>query len=108
MVDCYVLRLELQNIAAISLETHVVCHPFKKKLVTASGPNPDCMYLHDLGRDIDSFTKEDMAQGKHLLSNMTNVTPDGDLINPGLKHQDTFDHDTPGQKLKVCSTSFIF
>jgi len=68
-------------------------------------PNPDCMYLHDLGRDIDSFTKEDMAQGKHLLSNMTNVTPDGDLINPGLKHsQDTFDHDTPGQKLKAWNT----
>jgi len=38
------------------------------------------MYLHEVGRDIDSFTKEDMAQGKHLLANMTNVTPDGELI----------------------------
>uniref|UniRef100_A0A6B2KYD3 RING-type domain-containing protein n=1 Tax=Arcella intermedia TaxID=1963864 RepID=A0A6B2KYD3_9EUKA len=34
-------------------------------------PNPDCMYLHELGNDVDSFTKEDMAQGKHLLSNIT-------------------------------------
>jgi len=32
-------------------------------------PNPDCMYLHDAGATADSFTKEDMAQGKHLLSN---------------------------------------
>lgn len=27
------------------------------------------MYLHDVGATVDSFTKEDMAQGKHLLSN---------------------------------------
>eukprot|EP01125_Pyxidicula_operculata_P018386 TRINITY_DN652_c0_g1_i6.p2 TRINITY_DN652_c0_g1~~TRINITY_DN652_c0_g1_i6.p2 ORF type:complete len:802 (-),score=259.50 TRINITY_DN652_c0_g1_i6:3066-5471(-) len=33
-------------------------------------PNPDCMYLHELGNDSDSYTKEDMAQGKHLLSNL--------------------------------------
>lgn len=34
-------------------------------------PNPECMYLHELGADVDSFTKEDMAQGKHLMSNVT-------------------------------------
>lgn len=37
--------------------------------LTILGPNPDCMYLHDTGATVDSFTKEDMAQGKHLLSN---------------------------------------
>lgn len=26
-------------------------------------PNPDCMYLHELGEEVDSYTKEDMAQG---------------------------------------------
>jgi len=26
------------------------------------------MYLHELGEEVDSFTKEDMAQGKHLLN----------------------------------------
>jgi hypothetical protein len=25
--------------------------------------NTDCMYLHDLGEEEDSFTKEDIAQG---------------------------------------------
>jgi hypothetical protein len=25
--------------------------------------NPECMYLHELGGDRDSFTKEDMALG---------------------------------------------
>jgi hypothetical protein len=28
--------------------------------------NPDCMYLHELGDEKDSFTKEDMQAGKHL------------------------------------------
>jgi len=67
-------------------------------------PNPDCMYLHDLGRDIDSFTKEDMTQGKHLLVNMTNVTPDGDLIVPALKHEDASGPETPPVKHKAWNT----
>jgi hypothetical protein len=35
--------------------------------------NPECLYLHDLGNDDDSFTKEEMvakeeaAHGKHAL-----------------------------------------
>ena len=28
-------------------------------------PKPDCMYLHDLGDQEASFTKEEMHQGKH-------------------------------------------
>lgn len=35
--------------------------------LTLSGPNSECMYLHQMGIEADSFTKEDMAQGKHLL-----------------------------------------
>lgn len=30
-----------------------------------SCPKPDCMYLHDLGDQEASFTKEEMHQGKH-------------------------------------------
>jgi CCR4-NOT transcription complex subunit 4 len=43
-------------------------------------PNPDCMYLHELGNEVDSFTKEDMAQGKHLLSNIT-LNPEEPSLN---------------------------
>lgn len=28
-------------------------------------PKPECMYLHDLGDQEASFTKEEMHQGKH-------------------------------------------
>ncbi|ELT87458.1 hypothetical protein CAPTEDRAFT_223184 [Capitella teleta] len=28
-------------------------------------PKPDCMYLHELGEEAASFTKEEMQQGKH-------------------------------------------
>jgi len=27
--------------------------------------NPDCMYLHEVGKESDSFTKEEIANGKH-------------------------------------------
>jgi len=37
-------------------------------------PNPDCMYLHELGTEDDSFTKEDMSQGKHLLTSARRVS----------------------------------
>ena len=30
-------------------------------------PNTDCMFLHELGDDTDSFTKEDMQAGYCLL-----------------------------------------
>ena len=33
--------------------------------------NPDCMYLHELGGDRDSFTKEDMALGYVALYSLT-------------------------------------
>jgi hypothetical protein len=39
------------------------------------------MYLHDVGATVDSFTKEDMAQGKHLLSNKSGL-PSG--LPPGV------------------------
>jgi hypothetical protein len=31
--------------------------------------NPECMYLHELGDDRDSFTKEDMQVSKHIIRN---------------------------------------
>lgn len=37
-------------------------------VVRVTCPNPECMYLHELGPLQDSFTKEDMAMGKHLAS----------------------------------------
>jgi len=33
--------------------------------------NPECMYLHELGSDEDSFTKEDIAMGKHHFHDQT-------------------------------------
>eukprot|EP01130_Rhizamoeba_saxonica_P000744 TRINITY_DN1066_c0_g1_i1.p1 TRINITY_DN1066_c0_g1~~TRINITY_DN1066_c0_g1_i1.p1 ORF type:complete len:472 (-),score=97.12 TRINITY_DN1066_c0_g1_i1:35-1450(-) len=29
-------------------------------------PNSECMYLHEMGSHVDSYTKEDITQGKHL------------------------------------------
>jgi hypothetical protein len=43
--------------------------PLKKLFLLSLGiqcPKADCMYLHDLGEDNASFTKEQMSQGKHL------------------------------------------
>jgi hypothetical protein len=42
------------------------------------------MYLHELGNEVDSFTKEDMAQGKHLLSNIT-LNPEEPSLNQSTK-----------------------
>eukprot|EP01103_Thecamoeba_quadrilineata_P001907 TRINITY_DN1176_c0_g2_i1.p1 TRINITY_DN1176_c0_g2~~TRINITY_DN1176_c0_g2_i1.p1 ORF type:complete len:1379 (-),score=276.34 TRINITY_DN1176_c0_g2_i1:26-4132(-) len=39
--------------------------------------NPDCMYLHELGGDRDSFTKEDMANGKQHFHEQTHPTTFG-------------------------------
>lgn len=47
--------------------------------------NPDCMYLHELGDDKDSFTKEDMQAGKHLAR----VPP------PQTHHQTSRSHGLP-------------
>ena len=44
--------------------------------------NPECMYLHSIGDDADSFTKEDMQSGKSNFyeqihaANMAAKTPD--------------------------------
>jgi hypothetical protein len=37
-------------------------------------PNTDCVYLHYIGGENDSFTKEDMSQGKHLLTSARRVS----------------------------------
>lgn len=46
-----------------SLGTTKYCSHFLKGIQC---PKVDCMYLHDLGEDNASFTKEQMSQGKHL------------------------------------------
>lgn len=46
-----------------SLGTTKYCSHFLKGIQC---PKADCMYLHDLGEDSASFTKEQMSQGKHL------------------------------------------
>nr|XP_006816490.1 PREDICTED: CCR4-NOT transcription complex subunit 4-like isoform X2 [Saccoglossus kowalevskii] len=45
-----------------SLGTTKYCSHFLKN---AQCPKPDCMYLHELGDEAASFTKEDMQLGKH-------------------------------------------
>ncbi|XP_046642953.1 uncharacterized protein LOC124328287 isoform X2 [Daphnia pulicaria] len=45
-----------------SLGTTKYCSHFMKNQVC---PKPDCMYLHEIGDDAASFTKEEMQQGKH-------------------------------------------
>lgn len=45
-----------------SLGTTKYCSHFMKNQVC---PKPDCMYLHELGDQEASFTKEEMHQGKH-------------------------------------------
>uniref|UniRef100_A0A8D8MY94 CCR4-NOT transcription complex subunit 4 n=1 Tax=Culex pipiens TaxID=7175 RepID=A0A8D8MY94_CULPI len=45
-----------------SLGTTKYCSHFMKN---QSCPKPDCMYLHELGDQEASFTKEEMHQGKH-------------------------------------------
>jgi len=45
-----------------SLGTTKYCSHFMKNQPC---PKPDCMYLHELGDEAASFTKEEMQQGKH-------------------------------------------
>ncbi|CAL4060173.1 unnamed protein product, partial [Meganyctiphanes norvegica] len=45
-----------------SLGTTKYCSHFMKN---QQCPKPDCMYLHELGDEAASFTKEEMQQGKH-------------------------------------------
>lgn len=45
-----------------SLGTTKYCSHFLKN---QQCPKPDCMYLHELGDEAASFTKEEMQQGKH-------------------------------------------
>lgn len=45
-----------------SLGTTKYCSNFMKNQPC---PKPDCMYLHELGDEEASFTKEEMHQGKH-------------------------------------------
>lgn len=40
--------------------------------------NPGCMYLHEPGEDADSYTKEDMAMGKHH----SKIHPTGTHLSP--------------------------
>lgn len=61
MIDGRVLRA--------SLGTTKYCSNF---LRNQPCPNPDCMYLHELGDESNSYTKQDMLEGKHA----SNVVPD--------------------------------
>jgi len=65
-----------------SLGTTKYCSHFMKN---QNCPKNDCMYLHELGDEAASFTKEEMQQGKHtdyekqlhdeMLSRLENATP---------------------------------
>ncbi|KAI8354599.1 hypothetical protein EDC96DRAFT_516647 [Choanephora cucurbitarum] len=36
-------------------------------------PNPNCLYLHEQGEDIDTISKEELATGKHHMRDMLSV-----------------------------------
>ncbi|CAH1787022.1 unnamed protein product [Owenia fusiformis] len=61
-----------------SLGTTKYCSHFLKG---SQCPKPDCMYLHELGEEAASFTKEEMQQGKHtdyehrLMDQLLTPTP---------------------------------
>jgi len=50
------------RILRASLGTTKYCSSFLRGI---SCPNPDCMYLHELGDEAVSYTKQDMLEGKH-------------------------------------------
>jgi hypothetical protein len=54
-----------------SLGTTKYCSHFLK---STHCPKVDCMYLHELGEDAASFTKEDMSQGYASNSSMVYLT----------------------------------
>ncbi|XP_029318018.1 CCR4-NOT transcription complex subunit 4 [Cottoperca gobio] len=61
-----------------SLGTTKYCSYFLKSMQC---PKPDCMYLHELGDEAASFTKEEMQAGKHqeyeqkLLQDLSKTNP---------------------------------
>uniref|UniRef100_A0A3B5A527 CCR4-NOT transcription complex subunit 4 n=1 Tax=Stegastes partitus TaxID=144197 RepID=A0A3B5A527_9TELE len=61
-----------------SLGTTKYCSYFLKSMQC---PKPDCMYLHELGDEAASFTKEEMQAGKHqeyeqkLLQDLYKINP---------------------------------
>lgn len=59
-----------------SFGTTKYCTYFLKGVSCA---NPDCLYLHKLGSEKDSFTKESMAAGKNLFS---------DCVHPKISYDD--------------------
>ena len=46
-------------------------------------PNKACMYLHEIGSPEDSFSKDDMAGGKHLLKELPPGAPPPQPFNGG-------------------------
>ena len=91
-VSCYVTYLRNEDAAACinavngawlggkllraSFGTTKYCTFFLKGIACT---NPDCLYLHKLGSEQDSFTKETMAAGKNLFS---------DCVHPKVSYSD--------------------
>lgn len=91
-VSCYVTYLRNEDASACinavngawlggkllraSFGTTKYCTFFLKGIACT---NPDCLYLHKLGSEQDSFTKETMAAGKNLFS---------DCVHPKISYND--------------------
>jgi len=71
-----------------SLGTTKYCSHFMKNQPC---PKPDCMYLHELGDEAASFTKEEMQQGKH-------TEYEKHLHEEMLLNQSTAPSDSPNQQ----------
>jgi len=70
-----------------SLGTTKYCSAF---LRGSSCQNPDCMYLHELGDEAVSYTKQDMLEGKH---NSEVTVPGANKPLKGFGNRDPAAHD---------------
>lgn len=56
-----------QYICRASYGTTKYCTYYLRNLTC---PNPNCLYLHEQGEDIDTISKEELATGKHQMRDM--------------------------------------
>ncbi|KAF6085576.1 CCR4-NOT transcription complex subunit 4 [Phyllostomus discolor] len=88
-----------------SLGTTKYCSYFLKNMQC---PKPDCMYLHELGDEAASFTKEEMQAGKHqeyeqkLLQELYKLNPNFLQLSTGSVDKNK-NKVTPLQRLKGLS-----
>ncbi|KAI8647555.1 hypothetical protein BD408DRAFT_427560 [Parasitella parasitica] len=67
-------------------------------------PNPNCLYLHEQGDDIDTISKEELATGKHHMRDM--LTEDDDEREGDHVHQNQSHHHPAVQRPQLSNDDF--